>query len=247
MFGTTNGTLPACSQKLPLPDKTAVTFTYDTLGRRTEKRYKKTITKWVWDGNNPLHEWKEFDFKETTPDDLITWVFEEDSFAPAAKIKGDKKYSLVCDHLGTPTQGYNEEGALIWERQLDSYGKIKMLQGDEGFCNYLYQGQTLDAETGLAYNRFRYYDPEEGVYISQDPVGLDGGERLYGYIRDPLIWIDRFGLSGEETLKPGKYAKKSIPARSSERDFTIDERAQIVQGVFLINPFSKSKRLFCIT
>ena len=138
--------------KVTLPDKTAVTFTYDTLGRRTEKRYKKTITKWVWDGNKPLHEWKEFDFKETTPDDLITWVFEEDSFAPAAKIRGDKKYSLVCDHLGTPTQGYNEEGNLIWERQLDSYGKIKMLQGDEGFCNYLYQGQTLDAETRLAYN-----------------------------------------------------------------------------------------------
>ncbi len=53
---------------------------------------------------------------------------------------------------------------------------------DEGFCNYLYQGQALDPETGLAYNRFRYYAPEEGIYVSQDPIGLAGGLRLYGFM-----------------------------------------------------------------
>jgi len=70
-----------------------------------------------------------------------------------------------------------------------------MLKGDEGFCNYLYQGQTLDAETGLAYNRFRYYSPEEGLYISQDPIGLEGGRALYGYVNDTNIWLDVFGLA----------------------------------------------------
>ena len=73
---------------------------------------------------------------------------------------------MVCDHLGTPTQCYNEEGALIWERQLDSYGKIKMLQGDEGFCNYLYQGQNYDKDVNLTYNRFRWYNQDEGFFIS---------------------------------------------------------------------------------
>ena len=58
--------------KVTLPDKTTVTFNYDALGRRIEKRYKKTITKWLWDSNKPLHEWKEFDFKESIPDNLIT-------------------------------------------------------------------------------------------------------------------------------------------------------------------------------
>ena len=71
-----------------------------------------------------------------------------------------------------------------------------MLQGYEGFCNYLYQGQTLDAETGLAYNRFRYYDNEEGVYISQDPIGLLGGSNLYGYVNDSNNLIDPLGLNG---------------------------------------------------
>lgn len=178
------------------PDGSIVQFKYDALGRRISKQFKQTITKFVWSGNKPLHEWKEFDFKEGSADDLITWIFETDSFAPTAKIKGEKKYSIVSDHLGTPTQGYNEDGELIWDRELDSYGSIRMQTGDAGFCNYLYQGQTLDPETGLAYNRFRYYNPEEGMYISQDPIGLAGGlTTLYGYVKDTNIWIDEFGLA----------------------------------------------------
>lgn len=70
----------------------------------------------------------------------------------------------------------------------------------EGFFNYFYQGQSYDGETGLAYNRFRYYDPEQGNYISQDPIGLAGGNpTLYGYVgilQDGwmcLGWLDRDG------------------------------------------------------
>jgi len=85
-----------------------------------------------------------------------------------------------------------------------------MLQGDEGFCNYLYQGQTLDRETGLAYNRFRYYDAEEGVYISQDPIGLLGGMELYNYVHNPNDWIDAFGLK-EESYFHGKKPAYTNP------------------------------------
>lgn len=61
---------------------------------------------------------------------------------------------------------------------------------------FLYQGQYVDAETGLAYNRFRYYDSESGSYISQDPIGLLSGEpNLYAYVYDTNVWIDIFGLS----------------------------------------------------
>ena len=87
-------------------NETAVTFTYDALYRRIEKRYKKNLTKWVWYGNKPLHEGKEFHFKETTPNELNTWVFNE--MILVWHKKNDKNYSFVNDHLGTPTQGYNE-------------------------------------------------------------------------------------------------------------------------------------------
>ena len=187
-------------QRVVRPDKAEVHFKYDALGRRLEKQYKKTITRFIWDGSKPLHEWKEFDAKDATADEIITWVFNEDDFAPTAKIKGEKKYSIVTDHLGTPVQGYNETGELIWDRELDSYGNVRMIRGDEGFCHYLYQGQTLDAETGLAYNRFRYYAPEEGMYVSQDPIGLAGGLQLYGYVKDINVWLDILGLA--------KYSKR---------------------------------------
>ena len=61
-------------------------------------------------------------------------------------------------------------------------------------CPFRYQGQYEDSETGLYYNRFRYYSPEEGMYISQDPIGLLGGNNLYGYVSDTNYWVDTFGL-----------------------------------------------------
>ncbi len=231
-------------EKVTRPDKTEVFFKYDALGRRIEKQYKKTITKYVWDGNKPLHEWKEFDAKESTADDMITWIFEEDSFAPAAKIKGTKKYSIVTDHLGTPTQGYAEDGKLIWDRELDSYGKIRMVKGEEGFCNYLYQGQTLDAETGLCYSRHRYYAPEEGIFISKDPISIEGGYNVYAYVHDPNSYIDPFGLASYHK-KNGQFGKKrgrpkkpndqhgnSVHSKKPRQHYVIvDDQGRVYHGV----------------
>ncbi|MFV0505979.1 MAG: RHS repeat-associated core domain-containing protein [Bacteroidales bacterium] len=67
----------------------------------------------------------------------------------------------------------------------------------DNFVPFLYQGQYFDEETGLAYNRFRYYNPAEGAYISQDPIGLAGGmPNLYAYVGDSNYWIDPWGLTG---------------------------------------------------
>nr|WP_260265911.1 RHS repeat-associated core domain-containing protein [Cronobacter malonaticus] len=60
-----------------------------------------------------------------------------------------------------------------------------------------YQGQYFDTETGLHYNRFRYYDPDAGRFISQDPIGLAGGINLYQYAPNPLVWVDPLGLSNK--------------------------------------------------
>jgi RHS repeat-associated protein len=71
-------------------------------------------------------------------------------------------------------------------------------------CPFRYQGQYEDSETGLYYNRFRYYDPEAGQYISQDPLGLVGGNALYGYVRDTGRQIDVLGLSGFDPFSVGE-------------------------------------------
>ena len=59
-----------------------------------------------------------------------------------------------------------------------------------------FQGQWHDPETGLHYNRFRYYDPDVGRFIHQDPIKLAGGDNLYGYAPNPMVWLDPFGLKG---------------------------------------------------
>ena len=47
----------------------------------------------------------------------------------------------------------------------------------------------------MAYNRFRYYDPQSGNYLASDPIGLNGGETPYAYVHNPMGWVDPFGLS----------------------------------------------------
>ena len=67
--------------------------------------------------------------------------------------------------------------------------------GEQCFIPFRFQGQYEDEETGLYYNRFRYYDPSLGQYTQQDPIGLAGGNpTLYGYVRDSNIDVDVFGL-----------------------------------------------------
>ena len=65
--------------------------------------------------------------------------------------------------------------------------------------NLRFQGQYFDEETGLHYNRFRYYDPDCGRYIGQDPIGLQGGENLYLYTPNPTGWLDPLGLAKSST------------------------------------------------
>ena len=78
---------------------------------------------------------------------------------------------------------------------LDVYGKVAECHGDRTLVPFRYQGQYEDEETGLYYNWFRYYSPKMGMYISSDPIGLAGNNpTLYGYVSDPNIWIDVFGL-----------------------------------------------------
>ena len=59
-----------------------------------------------------------------------------------------------------------------------------------------YQGQYEDEESGLYYNRHRYYDPQLGRYVNQDPIGFLGGMNTYTCAdNNSIIWIDNMGLS----------------------------------------------------
>ena len=117
------------------------------------------------------------------------------SSTPVAKVTDGERYTIVHDYLGTPTQAYDSEGNLVWEMLLDVYGEVMESRGDRSLVPFRYQGQYEDEETGLYYNRFRYYSPQMGVYISSDPIGLAGNNpTLYGYVGDVNTWLDPWGL-----------------------------------------------------
>ena len=200
------------------PDSKEVSFAYDALGRRTEKTYEGITTHFVWDGNVPLHEWQEIS-SDTEKADIITWLFEQDTFIPAAKLAANgESFSIVSDYLGTPLQAFDNNGNKVWEQELDIFDRKKRKNSNNSsFIPFKYQGQYEDVETGLYYNRFRYYDSCTGNYISQDPIRLNSRMyNFYSYVSNTNHTIDIFGLdwnyvlvnSKEETYYHGRASEQ---------------------------------------
>jgi RHS repeat-associated protein len=136
-----------------------------------------------------------------------TWLFDPDTFVPVSKIVGDKHYSIITDHLGSPLSIFDETGVQTWGAELDAFGTVKNLQGEICGCPFRYPGQYEDSETGLYYNRFRYYDSEGGEYVSQDPISVLGSMNVYQYVNDLNLNVDIFGLSGCKAAKAKRQSR----------------------------------------
>ena len=172
------------------PEGATIRFEYDALGRRTLKEFRGIRYRYAWDGNVLLHEWnyhswtkpirkkdKYGRYSYSSPEPLTnftTWVYDGQSHTPVAKFTEEDCYSIVQDHLGTPTQAFDSRGNKVWDCVLDIYGDIQMIEGDKDFIPFRFQGQYADVETSLYYNSFRYYSPELRNYISQDPIRMAG-------------------------------------------------------------------------
>jgi RHS repeat-associated protein len=122
---------------------------------------------------------------------------------------------------------YREDGEEVWTCELNSYGRVRTWQGKvKTDCPFRYQGQYEDAETGLYYNRFRYYSPEEGTYISQDPIGLEGATfSLYNYVKDTNNIFDPLGLDWNYRLR-GSDGNVYYHGRAAEKETMSDVAKQ---------------------
>lgn len=105
-----------------------------------------------------------------------------------------------CDHLGTPQELTDHEGRVAWSASYKAWGEARQAISEAGrragFKNPIrFQGQYWDEETGLHYNRYRYYDPVAGRFVSRDPIKLAGGLNLHQFAPNPVNWIDPLGLA----------------------------------------------------
>lgn len=119
------------------------------------------------------------------------------------------------DHLGTPQELTDFSGEIMWSAKYRAYGNLAVLDVSEIDNPLRFQGQYFDAETGLHYNRHRYYNPSTGRFLTPDPVKLVGGLNSYQYVPNPTGWIDPLGLTGCPDQKKFKRGDKFYGSRRS--------------------------------
>ncbi|CAE6834941.1 hypothetical protein R75465_06442 [Paraburkholderia aspalathi] len=131
------------------------------------------------------------------------------------------------DPNGAPARTTDAAGAVMWEIRYAALGDVSPMTIRTEFDQPLRcQGQYFDEESGLHYNRYRYFDPQTSSFISQDPIGLDGGINPYQFAPNVFGWIDPLGLS----TKSFRNKLRQIMEKAEEKEgnsgcrFAVDRR-----------------------
>ncbi len=181
-------------------DKQHTQYAYDPLGRRIVKAVGKDRTDFLWMEDVLLSETalSQEQAEEGSPPTEKLYLFEPGTFKPLAMVQNKSVYHYHLDHLGTPQEITDSAGKVVWAVSYKAYGSLALAYESEIENNIRFQGQYFDEESGLHYNRFRYYDPSAGRFISQDPIGLLGGVNNYQYAPNPVNWVDPYGLTAKD-------------------------------------------------
>ncbi|HFC8502033.1 TPA: RHS repeat-associated core domain-containing protein, partial [Neisseria oralis] len=178
-------------------------YAYDPFGRRLSKERKDKLawtstepkrTRFVWDGSRLAQEY--------TYKGSYTHIYtDQDSYEPLAQIfynaKDEKQYLayIHTDQIGIPREMTDMYGNLLWYGEYSAWGRLN--RDERVYPNahqpFRLQNQYYDRETGLHYNLMRYYEPETGRFINQDPIRLAGGDNLYRFAPNTFMWLDPLG------------------------------------------------------
>jgi RHS repeat-associated protein len=172
-------------------------FSYDALGRRTRKTVGGRSTEYFWDTDRLAAEISE-------AGRLRVYIYLNSlALAPLLFLDYDSidaepgsgaSYFIFSNHLGAPVLIEDEAGRTVWQCTYTEYGLAHIDRSSTIEYHLRFPGHYFDAETGLHYNRFRYYSPELGRYLQCDPEGIAGGLNLYAYTENPLVQVDIRGL-----------------------------------------------------
>ena len=184
-------------------------YSYDALGRRIGKGRLKNEevsddleeeTGFVWEGSHLL--------QEVQPDGRYTYIYTDpESYELLAQVHNwtteegescQETHYFHCDQIGIPREMTDKDGNLLWFGNYTGWGRLKEETKitDSAHQPFRLQNQYADRETGLHYNFFRYYEPDAGRFVNQDPIGLKGGDNLYQFAPNTQVWVDWLGLAG---------------------------------------------------
>ncbi|WP_445373793.1 RHS repeat-associated core domain-containing protein [Photorhabdus tasmaniensis] len=209
------------------PDGRRWEYRYDAFGRRTEKRCIQTgkLTTYLWDGDVPaeIREYQHgrlkiirhlvFDGWELTAQQTRQFTLNLDNRVDLMVGDIQTQYAVSAP-TGEPLALFDPAGKRVWRQPRQSlYGLPLTEQGENPQLDpgLRFAGQIFDEESGLCYNRFRYYLPEGCCYLSTDPIGLAGGLNPYSYVHNPTGWVDPLGLKQDEIIR---YMSKLEAQRS---------------------------------
>ena len=207
--------------KKPAGNTEIWTYAYDPFGRRLSKERQDKLawtstdpkrTHFVWDGSRLLQEY--------TYKGSYTYIYtDQDSYEPLAQVfhnnqdEGQYLAYFHNDQVGIPREMTDIHGNLLWYGEYTAWGRLK--KNERVYRNahqpFRLQNQYYDEETGLHYNLMRYYEPEAGRFVNQDPIGLWGGDNLYSFGNQVLDFIDPLGLKIYGHRKNGTFRKKPGP------------------------------------
>lgn len=202
-------------KQVTLPNGNIVTFKHDPMGRRVEKSATTdgvvTTIGYFYDNEDILFE--------TDATGLIgnRYLHGPGIDEPLALVQGEKTYYYHADGLGSIVALTDYKGKLAQDYQYDSFGNLHD-QMNRVKQPYTYTGREWDRETGLYYYRARYYDAQVGRFISEDPIGFEGGVNQFSYaLNNPLRLIDPFGRNAGDVCTNITMKRKNIRLIGGDR------------------------------
>jgi RHS repeat-associated protein len=175
-----------------------VSFKYDPFGRRIQKTNASGTTAYVYDGDNIVEE---LTGSSGTIGERYTYGPGIDE--PLVGQRQPLIFYYEADGLGSVTSLTTPTGSTAATYTYDSFGFMTNSTGSA--TNWFrYTARQFDSDTALYYNRARYYDPTTGRFLSEDPIGFEGGVNHYAYVRNnPTNRVDPNGLCDDKLCAQG--------------------------------------------